>query len=94
MFSFKRKVDLLSIDWDCFSCNDYLNNKSSYLSNFCILTFIKYDYLNLISENFTLWNINITNNNKSNFHTEPGCKACGNPNYPKCKTCCQLFEIK
>lgn len=83
------------IDWWCDCCIDSLNSQDGFYDECgtweckkcgCI-NFINADNIFDISEM-----LNTEIETYEDIYNYPGCVACDNPNFPKCKTSCPMFD--
>ena len=99
MFGFsKKKENFPDIDWYCDYCNDYLNSQSGFHDGYGNWTCTICGHINPINENEIIEDDDFGNDASYDFDpeddilSEPGCAACGNPAYPKCKPSCPMFD--
>ncbi|PKO00656.1 MAG: hypothetical protein CVU43_14015 [Chloroflexi bacterium HGW-Chloroflexi-5] len=98
MFGSKKENKFPDVDWYCDNCRDYLNSQSGFHDDCVDWTCTKCGQINPIDENEIIWEDDFGNDEPFNFndfddiHSYPGCTACGNPAFPKCKTSCPMFD--
>lgn len=85
------------IDWYCDSCNDCLNSQGGFDDACGSWTCTDCGYSNVIAASEIIWGEGDPSgapweDSDEPGWDEPGCRACGNPAYPNCKSSCPMFD--
>ena len=95
----KKRNDLFpDIDWYCDNCHDHLNSQPGFHDDCGDWTCTKCGQFTPINEFEIIWDDDLSNDESYDMEdyddilSNPGCAACGNPAYPKCKTSCPMFD--